>query len=506
MKAQLAKCAKELSGQLDERSRQSSIRRRDKKPPSGRSVSVDRGYLTKASEIHTGASYRHSPTTTNGAPARSSNMTSQQLNVNNFNGHQYTLNSHLNSVHQQAIEDTRSFIQERIERLYGPQALAAGFIRKSPGFGTRNGHDTMGNSLKKKSSKKERVIPIQLEGEDQVDEAPPKSSMPSVFRHLRPEFRHQLPVKSSVKSPINETAETKEVIIPVVTESTESDNVSSIEKVHPETKVNVSDRLNGETPKQNGFTSSVLKTGNNRISPVEDTRTNEVILPTTTSVQNVDSSVNSSSNQPHQEISEVGASSKVDVKDGHYFLKIVDEVVRRLEAEATYLENELDKNTENISEEIRGKILASTGKTRLLISQKIKQFCGLCHKNITGEKTDDEFPTTTGDLAGFWDMVSLQVEDVEKMMANSRAIVANGWKEVEVEPKPSSAKPASGRVTRRVKPASAVQSAASKERDAARKKAMEERKKAMREAMKAKKAAVTTAGCEDSVQIFAPAK
>ena len=211
LKAQLARSAQELKGQLDHRSRQDSIRRRDAvKPPSGRSCSVDRGYLTKASLITTGASYSQQPgydvldNRPNSAAQRarqgyfgSGNMTSHQIPVRlieaqpNYNGH---IGSPLNLHHSHTIDpiDTRSFIQERIERLYGPGALAAGFIRRSPG----PSYTSMGNTVKRTPTTRTegRVIPIQLE----YDSKNESDGLPSVFRHLRPEFRHQLPVKSPV--------------------------------------------------------------------------------------------------------------------------------------------------------------------------------------------------------------------------------------------------------------------------------------------------------------------
>ena len=254
LKAQLARCAKELGNQLNNnnsshRSRQNSVRRRDAataaasaaKPPSGRSVSVDRGYLTKASLITTGASYTTSPTSPQPPPGYCNNhtadsarqgyflsgsvrggtghnMTSHQIPIRligaqqNYNGHLVspltssavatTTAIHSHNSNNNNNLDTRSFIQERIERLYGPQALAAGFIRRSP---TQTDGGNMGNTVKRTSSNRTeapRVIPIQLEytQEELEQQQTTEGGLPSVFRHLRPEFRHQLPVKSPVSS------------------------------------------------------------------------------------------------------------------------------------------------------------------------------------------------------------------------------------------------------------------------------------------------------------------
>ena len=53
-----------------------------------------------------------------------------------------------------------------------------------------------------------------------------------------------------------------------------------------------------------------------------------------------------------------------------------------LENQVTRIEKEFEEHREEMTEEVRGKILAATGKTRLLIAQKVEQFKGLCHKNI----------------------------------------------------------------------------------------------------------------------------
>lgn len=62
--------------------------------------------------------------------------------------------------------------------------------------------------------------------------------------------------------------------------------------------------------------------------------------------------------------------------------QVVEEVVSSIEAEVLNTEQELELHGSEMTEEIRGKVLAAIGKARLLVSQKIQQFRGLCHKNI----------------------------------------------------------------------------------------------------------------------------
>lgn len=62
---------------------------------------------------------------------------------------------------------------------------------------------------------------------------------------------------------------------------------------------------------------------------------------------------------------------------------MVEGVVRGIEKEVERVEADLEAvGSEDMSEEVRGIVLAAIGKARLLISQKIQQFQGLCHKNI----------------------------------------------------------------------------------------------------------------------------
>lgn len=62
-------------------------------------------------------------------------------------------------------------------------------------------------------------------------------------------------------------------------------------------------------------------------------------------------------------------------------------------------------------EELFGSIRSTIGQAKLLMSQRFKQFSQLidnCEFN-TGQH-----PTRLDDLAGFWEMISYQVEDVQQ--------------------------------------------------------------------------------------------
>lgn len=51
---------------------------------------------------------------------------------------------------------------------------------------------------------------------------------------------------------------------------------------------------------------------------------------------------------------------------------------------------------------------------------------GLCHENL--KPTADAPATLCGDLQGFWDMMMLQVENIDAAFDDLRQCRENGWK------------------------------------------------------------------------------
>lgn len=129
------------------------------------------------------------------------------------------------------------------------------------------------------------------------------------------------------------------------------------------------------------------------------------------------------------------SSSTNTVKDAHYFLKQLKEEQNRLLNIAAEIEKYSDALTSNpdITEDTMGILRSASGKARLLVSQKMKQFEGLCHNNLNSTP-EDQFPTTVDDLQGFWDMVYLQVDHVDALFADIEAMKKNDWKKPEVKP------------------------------------------------------------------------
>lgn len=70
----------------------------------------------------------------------------------------------------------------------------------------------------------------------------------------------------------------------------------------------------------------------------------------------------------------------VEIRDGHYFLNILSKETKRLLDKANEVEKELED--ENLSEDAKGYIRSAAGKAKLLVSQKMQQFKGLCTNNL----------------------------------------------------------------------------------------------------------------------------
>lgn len=333
-------------------------------------------------------------------------------------------------------KETKSFIQQRVERLYGPGALAQGFFvskrKKNP---LSESEDT---TDKEDRDAHNKTLPDKFLDDDVEPSMKQSLSSPSlpVLRHLRPEFRAQLPIANSKKT--KDVSIQKSVTVPKLTD---------------EVKVN-----GHHKPSEEFLSEPSVSLQNGKILEVP--------------------------------INDECSSSE---KDGHYFIRILEEQTARLLELADKAENEL--NTPNLSEEVIGKLRSASGKARLLVSQKMQQFKGLCTNNIT-QSEGEAFPTTNEDLQGFWDMVNLQVDQVDKLFEEINKLKENNWKEdtiTKVENKVNGA--AKPRKAIPKPKASAANEEARKQREEQRKKMIEERRKAMKAAQQSS---------QPSIEIYVP--
>merc|ERR1712241_1053675 len=116
-----------------------------------------------------------------------------------------------------------------------------------------------------------------------------------------------------------------------------------------------------------------------------------------------------------------------EVQDGHYFIKVLENEIFKFEENICDFEEDLN-SSDNIPGDMRDTILTVIGMAKLLMAQKLTQFRGLCDKNINVSREEDPFVPTCQDLAGFWDMVSIQVEHIHSLFAELVLLRQNGWK------------------------------------------------------------------------------
>ncbi|XP_076632142.1 uncharacterized protein LOC143347113 [Colletes latitarsis] len=361
----------------------------------------------------------------------------------------------------------KSFIQQRVERLYGPGALAQVFF-----FKRSTSRLNASNSSFNKSSNNNDVSTDNANTEESLKNLP-------VMRHLRPEFRAQLPVVS----PRRPTDGSEQILKPLQRVTPVSRKADQKPKILTPSNLDRSIAEN-KTQKLNSSTASI---------PDQQPAAPKVVLPV---LEPSASSTNVAKQAQEAE--------KDEEKDGHYFLKLLKQETDRLLSLAASTEAELtNSDSVTLPEEAAGKLRSVAGKARLLASQKMQQFEGLCQKNIN-QVPGEEFPTTNEDLAGFWDMVMLQVVQVNELFDQIEKLRNSQWQETVPEKKSVVAGPQNGSTTKRRvtpihKPKSTANSEANKKareaREQARRQLIEERRRAMRS---------NAQNSENTVKIFAP--
>ncbi|KAG5846814.1 hypothetical protein ANANG_G00118960 [Anguilla anguilla] len=99
---------------------------------------------------------------------------------------------------------------------------------------------------------------------------------------------------------------------------------------------------------------------------------------------------------------------------------------KRMEGWCKEMEREAEEH--DLSEEILGKIRSAVGSAQLLMSQKFQQFYWLCQQNLDPSAMPRP---TSQDLAGFWDLLQLSIDDVTAKFDELQQIKSNDWRPVE---------------------------------------------------------------------------
>ncbi|XP_023689644.2 disks large-associated protein 4-like isoform X2 [Paramormyrops kingsleyae] len=193
-------------------------------------------------------------------------------------------------------------------------------------------------------------------------------------------------------------------------------------------------------------------------------------------------------------------------RDGHWFLKLLQAETARMEGWCQQMEQETKDH--QLSEEVLGRVRSAIGSAQLLMSQKFQQFRGLCDQNLN---VDANPRPTAQDLAGFWDLLQLSIEDISMKFDELYHLKSNDWqlsdspdkKEDKKQPppvpkKPSKAKLAANREKGSVGGGSGGSSdPADKQRQEARKRLM-----AAKRAASVRQNSATESA--DSIEIYVP--
>lgn len=310
----------------------------------------------------------------------------------------------------------QSFIQQRVERLYGPGALAQVFYSPKK-IKSKNSNPNLILNERSTNTQSEFCRKYQQLSKSRyfnqcnktssdnncaavVPPAPPSSDTDvtdhsannaidlPVLRHLSQEFRAQLPSISPKRGFVKQQT------------SNSNDNCTS-----------------GGAAEGGHDTES---SENHETKSSTETSAESLIL-------NIDDkSKNGTLDRPQNK----------EEKNANHFLDILKQEQNRLLDLAHLAEKYLCSlnNNEDVSEEVFGLLRSASGKARLLVSQKMKQFEGLCHNHMN-RSPEDAFPTTLEDLQGFWDMVYLQVVHIDSIFEEIEELKNNDWKLKPVAPK-----------------------------------------------------------------------
>ncbi|XP_036397909.1 disks large-associated protein 2 [Megalops cyprinoides] len=113
-------------------------------------------------------------------------------------------------------------------------------------------------------------------------------------------------------------------------------------------------------------------------------------------------------------------------RDGSWFVQLLHAETKRMEGWCKEMEREAEEN--DLEEEILGRIRSAVGSAQLLMSQKFQQFYWLCQQNLDPSAMPRP---TSQDLAGFWDLLQLSIDDVTMKFDQLQQIKNNNWQPTE---------------------------------------------------------------------------
>ncbi|KAG5681880.1 hypothetical protein PVAND_011287 [Polypedilum vanderplanki] len=315
------------------------------------------------------------------------------------------------------VSNRKSFIQQRVEKLYGTTKIltststTTSTVTKSTTFDTKhtngnhNHHHHHVNGVNGPGKENETE---EKENEEELY----MNSLP-VMKHLRPEFCRQL---KFLNSPTKKQRST----------NVDNNNIQNKISTQEQNSIKINNNLIEKENSQSEINKTLME---------EVIKHNEVLTSAEVSVEKSEKNLelinnnNNSVSSKNMQIETANTPLK-EIKDGYYFLRLLFNEKTRILKLADDAEKELeilqsDPSTVP-SEDVVGLILAAIGKSRLLATKKFKQFEGLCEENL--KPNTDGPQTLAGDLQGFWDMMMLQVDNIDAAYKEIQECRENGWK------------------------------------------------------------------------------
>ncbi|XP_071222470.1 disks large-associated protein 2 isoform X2 [Salvelinus alpinus] len=133
--------------------------------------------------------------------------------------------------------------------------------------------------------------------------------------------------------------------------------------------------------------------------------------------------------EPAASSGESGRVSPALRRDGSWFMQLLHAETKRMEGWCKEMEAEAEEN--DLSEDILGKIRSAVGSAQLLMSQKFQQLYWLCQQNLDPSAMPRP---TSQDLAGFWDLLQLSIDDVTTKFDKLQQMKNNDWRPIEKSP------------------------------------------------------------------------
>ncbi|XP_028327672.1 disks large-associated protein 1-like isoform X2 [Gouania willdenowi] len=110
-------------------------------------------------------------------------------------------------------------------------------------------------------------------------------------------------------------------------------------------------------------------------------------------------------------------------RDGHWFLKLLQAETDRMEGWCQQMA--LDQQENDLPDDIVGKMRNAVGSAQHLIAQKFQQFRELCEENLNPNAHPRP---VASDLAAFWDMLQLSIENISLKFDELHQLRANNWR------------------------------------------------------------------------------